>query len=488
MKLTRLLQGFYSSLYTRLALVFLTSLVIMSLATAWIAIGHFNQLGSEWLQRNRIELATHLARRLKPALNHGLEAHSLQQAITAIKRINPALSLYVLDNAGRVVGSWENNNCALGQHISTAAIKALLAKMPMLPITTSMPCRATRGVFSVAPIHYGGNATPGYLFVGLEGDTHLSMTHMWQTSSIMRSLLAVSIGALLLTALLGLLLFALLARPFKRLTRAVQQFADGDHSQRIVLHSNDEVGQAANAFNEMAAIIEAQVNALRESDRQRRDLVAKLSHDFRTPLTALQGYAEQLQQTVDGKAARQVAALLTNTQRLTRLAEQLSLLSRVDVAERNLQTDALPLAELMQDITCKLQPKADAGGIELRAECAANLVVNADIELLDRALSNLIDNALNATQRGDRVLLTAQVQGLQVKISVIDNGCGIAANEIGLVTQRFYRTQTARKRTGGSGLGLAIVAEICARHGTDLTLTCDGQNTTASFNLARQPR
>src|SRR5699024_856004 len=117
---------------------------------------------------------------------------------------------------------------------------------------------------------------------------------------IVRSLLFAGIGALVLAAIVGLLLFALLTRPFSRLTRAVQRFADGDHSQRIPVRTDNEINSTARAFNDMAATIEAQVAALHENDRQRRELVANLSHDFRTPLTALRGYAEQLRSTASG--------------------------------------------------------------------------------------------------------------------------------------------------------------------------------------------
>ncbi|MGH8146031.1 MAG: sensor histidine kinase [Rhodanobacteraceae bacterium] len=471
------------SLYARLALVYLVSLIALSLATAWIAVGQFDQLGREWLQRNQIDLAAHLAPQFREPLTEGLNSAAARETVERIKNINPVLSIYVLDASGRVVGAWSDQRCAIGHQISTSAIHELLGKMPMLPAYADLPCDAGRNVFSVARIHYGPEQTPGYLFVALQGDPHMSMARMWQTSSISRSVVIAGIGALVLSAAAGLLLFALLTRRFSRLTWAVQRFANGDHSIRVAVRADDEIGRTARAFNDMAATIEVQVSALRENDRQRRELVANLSHDFRTPLTALRGYAEQLRQDVTGQAVKQVDALLANVARLTRLTEQLSLLSRLEVAERALHIEPFPLAELAHDIAAKFRPRAEVKDIELCVDCSGTLPVAADLELIDRALSNLIDNALSATDGGGRVTLAAVATASGVCVSVADTGIGIPAEDLSLVTQRFYRTREARKRGSGSGLGLAIVAEVCARHGTRLDLASDAHGTTAAFNL-----
>lgn len=471
------------SLYARLALVYLASLLLMSLATAWIAVSQFDHLGREWLQRNQIDLAAHLAPHFDTALAAGADSAATQQTAARIKRVNPSLAIYVLDRRGDVIGATGDERCALGKHIALRPIHRLLSNMPMLPVYARLPCQAGSNVFSVAPIRYGPHAAPGYLFVVLEADTHMSMVAMWQTSSISRSLMIAGLGALVLSAVVGLLLFALLTRRFSRLTRAVQRFANGDYAQRMRVGADDEIGRAARAFNDMAATLEAQVNALRENDRQRRELVANLSHDFRTPLTALRGYAEQLRGDAKGLSAERLDALLANVARLTRLAEQLSLLSRIDIAERALHVEAFPLAELMHDIAGKFRPEAQARHLALDVQCSAPLPVRADLELVDRALSNLVDNALHATDPDGRVQLSATRDGARIIVTVADSGIGIPADEIALVTQRFYRTQTARGRGRGSGLGLAIVAEICARHDTRLQLQSDNTGTRASFTL-----
>ncbi|MGN8157867.1 sensor histidine kinase [Salinisphaera sp. RV14] len=483
MNVLRTLRRLSRSLYGRLALAYLASLLVMSLATAWIAVGQFDLLGREWLQRNQLHLASHLAARLARPLSEGLTSRPARRAVQHIKSINPALSIYVLNRSGEVVGAWADDRCALGGRIAIATIRRLQSHLPMLPVYADLPCDDGRNVFSVANIHYGPQRHRGYLFVVPEADTNMSVARMWQTSSISRSLVVAGVGALLVSAALGLLLFALLTRRFSRLTRAMQRFAEGDHSQRLSMQTDDEVGRAARAFNDMAATIEAQVSALRENDRQRRDLVASLSHDFRTPLTALRGYAEKLRADVPEHNRPGVDALLANVARLTRLAEQLSLLACIDIDERALHVETFPAAELIHDIANKFRPEAEAAGIVLTVDCVEPLPVAADLELVDRALTNLVDNALRATDPGGQVTCSAAVTGERVRITVTDTGIGIPAEEIGLVVQRFYRTREARSRHAGSGLGLAIVAEVCTRHGTRLELTSDTHGTVAAFEL-----
>lgn len=483
----RQLGRFFRSLYARLALVYLASLIIMSLGTAWIAVGQFDHLGREWLQRSQLDLASHLKRVMDKPLAEGVQSPAAKAAAERIMNINPALSLYVLDAQGRVIGAYNDAQCGIGQTVSPDAIHELLSSMPMLPVYAAGPCHGGSKVFSAAPMSIGPAHTPGYLFVVLEAKTHMSMVGMWQTSSISRSLLIAGMAALLLAGALGLLLFALLTRRFSRLTRAVQRFARGDYSQRISPVADDEIGQAGRAFNELAATIEAQLNALRENDRQRRELVANLSHDFRTPLTSLSGYARQLRSTQQTPEQQRHAldAIADNVTRLSRLADQLSLLARVDVSERPLRIETFPFAELAHDIAGKFGPQAAEAGIELSVDCRdTRIQVSADLELIDRALTNLVDNALCATDRDGRVRIEAQPQTDRLAIRVVDDGEGLGADELPLVTQRFYRTAAGRARGSGTGLGLAIVAEICARHDTKLSLvSTPGRQTIASFEL-----
>lgn len=489
--MSRFLSGigrFSRSLYARIALVYLVSLLLLSAAVAWIAVSQFNHLSREVEERMQIDLAHNIADVLAPPLGHGPESAAMRQAVQRIRSINPSLQLYVLDAGGRVIGNYTDSPCPVHARIDVAPLEDLLEPHPMLPIFVSEPCSAASNVFSVARIRFGADRRPGYLLVVLQADSRMSTFSMLRTSSITRTLIVAGLLALLVSIIAALLLFALLTRRFSALTDVVQRFASGDHDQRARPGRDDEIGTLSRAFNDMAGIIEVQLNALHVHDRQRRELIANLSHDFRTPLTSLRGYAEQLRTGHDlSPQTRQanVDAILNNTQRLTRLAQQLSALARIDVYEQPLSTEVFSLSELAYDIAGKFLPQARAAGVTLGTRCTPmSISVAADIGLIDRVLANLVDNALHATPAGGRVELSVTTDAGKAIIQVNDTGVGLSAEELPLVTQRFYRTAASRRQGEGSGLGLAIAAEICERHGTRLVIRSKpGQGTVICFEL-----
>ena len=476
------------SLYARIVFVYLAGLLLLSVTAAWVAVSQFEKLGREWQQRTQIDLADNLVRVMQAPLGAGPDSPAARDAADQILSINPAVSLYVLDADGRVVGNYAEAGCSDNAQVPVSALEDLLSDEPMLPVVVEAPCSHHDSVFSVAPVRFGDAGHQGYLLAVLDAGARMSMFAMLRTSSITRTLLIAGSLAVGLAGVLGLLLFALLTRRFRKLTTAVERFAVGDYGQRIDPGRADEIGHLSRAFNDMAATIEAQLDALRENDRQRRELVANLSHDFRTPLTSLRGYAEQLRKAQNLPAETRdahLAAILANADRLTRLARQLSTLARVDAFEKPLCVDAFSLAELIHDIAAKFRPQALDAGLELTVDCAPTLPpVAADLALIDRVLANLIDNAIAATPPGGKVGVVASVADSRVVVEISDSGVGLSTDELTLVTQRFYRTPAPRMRGEGSGLGLSIVEEICARHGTRLRLhSTPGEGTRAAFDL-----
>lgn len=476
------------SLYARIVLIYLAGLLLLAVTAAWVAISQFEQLGREWQQRTQIGLAGNLATVMQAPLRAGPGSDAAHDAADRILSINPAVSLYILDTQGRVMSDYAPTACADERRVDVGALRRLLSDEPMLPVLMNAPCSHRTSVFSAAPVRFGPEHRDGYLLAVLDAGSRMSMFAMLRTSSITRTLLIAGCLAVVLAGTLGLLLFALLTRRFRKLTAAVERFAVGDYGQRVEPGRDDEIGHLSRAFNDMAATIEVQLDALRENDRQRRELVANLSHDFRTPLTSLRGYAQQLRRASDLSAETRdahLAAILANADRLTGLARQLSTLARVDAFEQPLCVDAFSLAELIHDIAGKFRPQAEGAGLSLSVECTPTLpAVAADLALIDRVLANLIDNAVSATPAGGSIRVSAHATATQVEVQVADTGVGLSADELAVVTQRFYRTPASRRRSEGTGLGLSIVEEICARHGTRLRLySGPGQGMRAAFDL-----
>jgi signal transduction histidine kinase len=460
----------------------------------WITTVNSQQFVQELEQKLQHGLAANLAHELAPALRHGAEGAPVEAAARDLQAVNPSLELYVLDAHGNLIAYLMGDKPLARHHVAIAPIEAFLGGAAPLPIRGDDPSEATaRKIFSAARVDIGpavdGHYRRGYLYVILHGMPYASQASMLHESYIVRAGAITLAIAVAFAAVVGLLLFALLTRRFRKLTATVTRFKAGQFDQRVADGAGDEIGRLGRVFNDMAATIQAQVEALKRTDATRRELVANVSHDLRTPLTSLRGYAERLRARLgDGNPDSRecLDAILNNADKLERLIAQLSLLSRLDAQQLKPSFEAFPVTELVQDILVKFSPEAEARGIVLTADCAPGLpAVRADVALVERALSNLIDNALLNTEAGGCVCVGLVERGRRLHIAVTDNGRGIPEEELSLVMQRFYRTAHSRTKGGtGTGLGLSIAGEIVELHGSRLELTSRiGVGTTVRFSL-----
>jgi len=489
---------FRRTLYTRIAGLYLLLILAFCLVVAVFTAHQFDAFLEELEQRLNRDVATHLAAELAPDLATGLSSSRTKAAVRRVRAINPALDVYVLNAAGGIVGAYTETQPPAGARVDLAPVRRFLADGATLPIRANDPSDAERGkVFSAAPLALPG-APSGYLFVILRGTLLETAASMLLDSYIVRGV-ALGLSLMLLSVLIvGLVSFSLLTRRFRRLTETVQRFSDGDHRRRVSIDSDDEIGRLGKAFNEMAGMIEAQIEALRRTDEERRALVANVSHDFRTPLTSLRGYAQRLAERWEGldSASRQecLDTISSNTEHLERLAGQLLSLSLLDASTQTVQIEPFALGELVQDVVLKFRPRARERGVLLNAHYPVQPAVCGDVGLIDRVLCNLIDNAVRNTAEGGRVAIDMELvdlgrDGAAVRVLVSDTGCGIAAEELPLVTRRFYRTERGRaSASSGSGLGLAIAREILELHGSTLELqSALGAGSTISFTLPAEP-
>ena len=270
----------------------------------------------------------------------------------------------------------------------------------------------------------------------------------------------------------------------------VQDFEQGQLDRRANIDTRDEIGQLAGSFNQMADTIVANMEELKKTDQIRRELIANVSHDLRSPLASIKGYLETLQikeKDLTTETRREyVDTILNITNGLEGLVEQLFELSKLDAMQVQPQLEPFSIADLVQDVVMKFKAVADNSNIQLKAEMADQLPqVFADIGLIERALSNLIDNALRYTPEGGTVNIGIESTNKKVQVYVSDTGYGIDKKELPLIFDRFYRVEKSRaKTTGGSGLGLAITKKILEIHKSKIDVESKiNVGTTFSFNL-----
>ena len=322
-----------------------------------------------------------------------------------------------------------------------------------------------------------------------------------------RPALGLILAIVTVTTLAAVLIIASVTRPLQRLTDAVASISQRgldaglpDAPQTALpAGTHDEFGQLTRAFEMMLATLRRQWAELRRLDHFRREGVSNLSHDLRSPLTATVACLETLDARWVAEAGpngaedrRLIEIALRNTRNAARLVQSLGDLAKLDEPEFKLHAEVVDLGELLDDIAIRFAERAAQQGVALVAEHGADEMrplpfAAVDIELFERAIANLIDNALKFCARGARIALAARVHDGRVEVSVADTGPGIAAADLPHLFDRFYQSrQSVAPATGegGKGLGLAIVKRIAELHnGAVLVESLPGQGTTVQLSL-----
>lgn len=268
---------------------------------------------------------------------------------------------------------------------------------------------------------------------------------------------------------LGLLLIALLVRrtlrPLQELQNAAAHIAAGSYAERVTVTSADEVGALAQNFNAMAESVEQRIAELTETAERQRLFIGGVTHEFKTPLTALLLNADSLQNTYldEEEHSAAIAQIEHQTRWLERLVQKLLKLITLEQAPE-LRASSVP--ELLEYVRESTAGAFAQRGVSLQTECRAENL-DMDEDLMQSVLVNLVDNAGKASQPGQTVSITADATGFTVR----DHGCGIPREEIERITEPFYMADRSRsKKQGGVGLGLALVKEIVRAHGGRLEI------------------
>jgi two-component system sensor histidine kinase BaeS len=285
-------------------------------------------------------------------------------------------------------------------------------------------------------------------------------------------------GVLLVgTALIAFVVFGPTRRRLSEVQAATERLGRGDLTARAPDYGGDEVAALAQSFNQMADDLASRARALEASDRARRQLLADVSHELMTPLTAMRGYIETLTMAelqLDAATRQRYMGIVTDeTHRLEQIIGDLLDLARLEggIALRREHVD---VAALFERVAARHERELRERQIQLvrRVEPGTSSVAG-DPDRLEQALQNLAANALRHTPAGGEITLTAEPLRDDVRVTVRDSGPGIAEEHVAFIFDRFFKSDAARKAAGGSGLGLSIVKAIVERHGGTISVRND---------------
>lgn len=319
----------------------------------------------------------------------------------------------------------------------------------------------------------------------LQGNLHLvsafDLTGLYQDrNASLRRFLGLEAVVLAAGAAVMALLARQVTRPLRVLTATSAEIAAGEYGRRTDLHTGDELEQVSRSFDKMADAVQEKIADLEADVQKREDFMGAFTHELKTPMTSIIGYADVLRslQTDPEEQREAAAAIYHEGRRLESLSQKL--LALLALGEEELQLTDVDLADLWP---------------QLRAACpAVNLqtpqdhcVVEGDADLLLDLLCNLVQNGAKAGAPDAPVAVRCLPGADTVTLEVEDHGCGIPQTEIERVTEPFYMVDKSRARKqGGSGLGLALCKRIAAAHGSDLVIESEpGQGTTVRVTLRK---
>lgn len=358
------------------------------------------------------------------------------------------------------------------------------------PIFTKVLTSALAGVESYeTTIHPKYNSK--FLISGMpvrayDGSYHalmisVSLAPLSTTIGILQSqLIVITVILLILALIISFIISRTLTKPILKIEKATRKIAEGDYSVQLDINSGDEIGSLASSVNELAV-------ELSKTDTLRKDLIANVSHDLRTPLSLIRGYAETIMDVTGDnkeKRERQLAIIIDETERLSRIVSDMLDLSRFESNVLEISAFPFDVKGCFTEILSRYEDMGAKSDISTILECDDGIFALGDTQRLSQVFYNLINNAFNHTKSGGKITLSATRENGFIRFSVNDTGSGIPKEELPSIFNRYYKGKATERKIVGTGLGLAIVKNILEAHhavyGVDSTI---GVGTTFWFNL-----
>jgi signal transduction histidine kinase len=463
------------NIFRRMAiLVFSLITVLGALFTAitYLATTNYHQASTQLLNK---DVADHIAKFTSPFDKNGINKQKADSVFEDAMVLSPSSEVYFLDTAGTVIAYhapqkdirlWRIPLTNIHQYIAANGRHYIKAPDPKDPLHLK--------IFSAAEV-YVQNQKLGYIYVILNSKS---------SESIMGTLLGSHVGNLavkafatiiVLSLLISILYLMRLRKSFNRMADVLRRFEDGDYTVRFQTKKQDELALVGHAFNNMADLLLQNINNLKKSEQDRKDFIAIISHDLRTPLAIVRGYAETLlirkntKEISDEQRHEYVQLILHKIHQVEIMVRQLFELSRIEAAEFKPNKEPFVLSEIVQEIINTFQLAAAEKGVSLRCtQCQYHVWVHADVSMIERAVQNLIENALKSTPAGGTIQVSIVLDANHLVFSIANTGNPMPDDLIQWINTFKEDNSLLRKRPAKLGLGLLIVQKILLLHDSSL--------------------
>jgi len=277
--------------------------------------------------------------------------------------------------------------------------------------------------------------------------------------NLFRSLLEAAVIGFAVSLIFAGIISNSVAQPLRQIARVASYLARGDYAKRTQVTGPHEVRELAVAFNGMA-------DKVQKTQRNQKEFLANVTHELKTPLTSIQGYAQAILDRTSTDISMAAGVIFDEANRMQRLVEELLDLAKMEEGQIALQLESINIGELLQAVVTRFEPKSRERNIKLACDLDELPLIKGDGDRLVQLVTNLVDNAFNHVSEGGSISLQASASDGMVEITLRDSGVGIAPEHLPHIFERFYQADRSRSRkvNKGAGLGLAISREIVLAH------------------------
>ena len=422
----------FNRLYLQLSAIFILVFVLFAAITLYISIRSAQNYSVEVNQKLNWDLAKNTVDVIKPQFKNGeVNKEVVPEIMHSMMVINPSVEVYLLNPEGKIMS-----------YVAPEKV-VKLDKVPLSPILRFIKDKkhhlilgddprnpGEKKTFSAAEV-IDNNVLTGYIYIVLASQEYVSAAQMVIGSYILGLSIRSIIIILIVSAIVGLLAIWLITKKLSVITEGIKQFQSGNLNARIPVKNNNELDTIGLVFNEMAQTIARNIEELEETDEFRKELISNVSHDLRTPVASIQGYAETLILKKDSiqpdEQSKYLEIIYTSCIKLKNLVSELFELSKLQTNQIRLKPEPFSVAELVSDVANKYRILSQKKGVSINTFMPKDLpMVEADLLLIDRVLQNLVDNAIKFCHDGDTINIDIRpdLPG-KVKISITDSGVGI---------------------------------------------------------------
>lgn len=460
----------FNILYLKISTTLLVLLAVLGFMYVWISHYVAEDYVQEINQKLYGGIAQSTANEVKPWVNGKVDTTAIQDIMHSMMVMNPSVEVYLLDTVGNIVTYVAPYKRVKLDKVNLSPVKQFIAEGKERSFIKGDDPRhpEQENIFSAAPIVTEGNLE-GYFYLILASEEQAEVVCSLQNSYIYKLGQRMFFISMFGAMLIGLLAIWFLTKNLRTIIETVTRFKEGDYQARVADKDKGDLAILATTYNEMADQIVENIEQLKSVENLRRELIANVSHDLRTPLAIMQGYVETMLMKNESLAPtdreQYLKTVLSSSEKLSKLISQLFEYSKLEAKQIEPQKEPFFVAELAQDVFHKYQILAQEKNISLHLNMSKDLpLVFADVALVERVIQNLMDNALKFTPNGGRIQLDLSPNDQHVEIKIADNGPGISEEQQSYIFERYRKADRKGVQAGGAGLGLAIVKKILELH------------------------